>query len=269
MKYIFIDGSYFIFYRYFATLQWWKFAQNEVNDSMHLNDEFVTKFTEFFDKKLREIPTKLKIKDDFKMIVALDCPRCNIWRNSFTTDYKGTRKANNEVGEFFKIVKERNLFDQPYIFHKLELNALEADDCIALSINMLKNQPNIDYIYVITNDHDYLQLNGDKIILMNLQYKIVGFKKTTGDPKHDLFVKAVCGDKSDNISGIFKKNRVGPKTALKYYGQEILFKELCDKEGDDVYQNYLNNMKLISFEHIPEDLSQTFRDKYTSLFLVD
>lgn len=259
MTLIFIDGSYFVFYRYFATLQWWNCIKKEEKTDLHMNEEFVTKFIEMFEKKLREIPKKLKIEDEYKIIVGQDCSRQKIWRNEFHDNYKGSRKINDDIGHFFKLVMDNGLFEKSYIFDRLKMESLEADDCIALAIKYIRSIDSEEQIFVITNDHDYLQLNGYNVNLINLKYQIVGEKKTTGDPQKDLFIKAVCGDKSDNIDGIFKRLRVGKKTAEKHYDNEEEFKKLCEKEGDDVYDRYLKNMKLICFDEIPKYLVDEFK----------
>ena len=47
---IFIDGSYYIFYRYYALLNWWKFQNKDDDniDNLHENTEFVEKFIKLF-----------------------------------------------------------------------------------------------------------------------------------------------------------------------------------------------------------------------------
>ena len=57
-----------------------------------------------------------------------------------------------------------------------------------------------------------LNINLDKYIKLILKNKIIN-EKSCGDPKKDLEIKIICGDKSDNIPGCFK--RCGVKTAMK------------------------------------------------------
>ena len=71
--------SYFIFYRYFAFIQWWKLAKpEEILDNPTENLEFIEKFEKTFINKLKEIPKKLKLKN-FIIIGAKDCPRKEFW----------------------------------------------------------------------------------------------------------------------------------------------------------------------------------------------
>ncbi len=266
MTIILIDGSYFVFYRYYATLAWWRHQQTEENQSLndlHENKDFVEKFIDLFERRLAEIPQKLKIKEPFEIHVAYDCPRSQIWRNKHTENYKATRKNNSDVGHFFKLVMDRKLFEKPDIISgNLCLDCLEADDCIALFIKKVYDLHPSREIYVITNDHDYLQLKTENIYLINLKYQKVGHNKTTGDPQKDLFIKAVCGDKSDNIQKIFNNKKIGPKRAETLYNQRDIFKQLCDEDTPETYTRFLQNMNIISFDSIPNHYVNLFYDKY-------
>ncbi len=260
---VFVDGSYFVFYRYFATLLWWKHANvEETCDNLAENEKFMEKFRELFVKKLEEIPKKLNL-DVCDMYVALDCPRHEIWRNVYHSNYKGERDCAKGVGEIFKIVMSEQMFNQKFVKKVLHCPRLEADDCIALSVKHLQmTSDTVNQIYIITSDHDYMQLKQDNVHIINLKYKIVGDKKTTGDPAKDLFLKVVCGDKSDSILNIFKNIRVGPKTAAKYFDDHDKFKELCMKDDEGTYERYMMNKKLISFDEIPLEHVANFTKLY-------
>ena len=266
MSVIFIDGSYFVFYRFFATSQWWKLKNPDVaHDNLSENNEFISHFKDLFKRKLLEIPKRLKIKSPYVFVVALDCPRQKIWRNELFSEYKSSRKNDNEIGKIFKIVMEEQLFCQAGVKHMISMNSLEADDCIALSVKYVtKKYPNKE-VYVITNDHDYLQLKSEHVHLLNLKFQVVGDSKTTGNPQKDLFLKAVCGDKSDNIPGIFCKLKVGKKKAENYFENECEFKDLCNRDDPETYEKYRKNMRLISFDEIPESLVTEFLNKHKEL----
>jgi 5'-3' exonuclease len=88
-------------------------------------------------------------------------------------------------------------------------------------------------------------------------------KNSTGDPKQDLFIKIVTGDKSDNISGVFPK--CGKKTAIKYWNDKELFEKKL--HSNDVYiANYKNNKKIIDFNEIPIELVESLKNKYPNHF---
>ena len=55
-NYIFIDGSYFVFYRFHALLAWWrlKYKDEPINNPIE-NKEFVEKFKKLFVRELISI----------------------------------------------------------------------------------------------------------------------------------------------------------------------------------------------------------------------
>lgn len=253
-NFILLDTSYFIFYRYYALIGWWKLAQPDIELGNPIENKiFVEKFKKTFIEKLKEIPKRLKIKD-YKLVAALDCPRENIWRHTLYEKYKENRVYDDTFmgGPFFKlgkdIIKELNI---PILYH----DKLEADDCNALACKYIQSEYLNSKIYIIANDMDYLQLSSDNIKIINLQYKDISTsKKWSGNAELDLFCKIVIGDKSDDIPPIFKK--CGPKTAIKYYENKDLFDKQLEKEN--AYEKYEKNKKLIDFNEIPEDLVLEF-----------
>jgi 5'-3' exonuclease len=255
MNYILIDMSYFIFYRFYALVNWWGFARKEDPldmDNILENEELLKKFEDVFIKKIKEIPKKLKLKE-YVFLVAKDCPRKDIWRRAIFPDYKENRIYEDTcaVSKFFEIAYQiLNRENYHILFHP----QLEADDCIATVTKYILKNNNECKIYIIASDMDYLQLGVTNVNIINLKYKnLMKGVKSSGNPKKDLFCKIVMGDKSDNIPGIFK--RCGLKTAIKYYDDEDYFNKILKKEN--AYQQFERNKKLIDFENIPMELSKT------------
>ena len=287
--YIFIDGSYFCFYRYFALMNWWKNAYpDEPLDDPIQNPKFVEKFKKTFIETLQKIPKNLNIepKKDRKgiknkkttestqpieeeinkliFIVGKDCKRESIWRNDFYDKYKATRANGQEDGfmggSFFKMVYEESLFQQGGANLILKHPRLEADDCIAISVkHLIQTQPGCT-IYIITSDNDYLQLIRDNVHIYNLGFKNLKDSKIfTGNPEKDLKLKIIMGDSSDNIPSVFPK--CGIKTALKCVEDPEFFKK---KMGDNIlyYEQYLLNDTLVSFDKIPVELIDEFMNQF-------
>jgi 5'-3' exonuclease len=263
--FIFIDGSYFCFYRYHSLLTWWKNAFPEEKDVLqdpYQNPTFVEKFKKTFIENIQKIPKSLKIDKSIDpiIIVGKDCKRENIWRNELFPTYKGNRANGPEDGfmggPFFKMVYEENLFIQGGARSILKHPKLEADDCIAITVkHLLITYPNCN-IYIITSDKDYLQLAEDRVQLYNLAFKkLTEQKSCSGDSKCDLFCKILTGDISDNIPSVFPK--CGPKTAIKYFeNKDLLDKKL--QESDKFKTQFDLNTKIIDFNYIPQDLAQEF-----------
>ena len=277
---ILIDGSYFIFYRFYALVTWWKNAKPEQDIKEPAeNEEFCKKFIELFPKKLKEIKKRLKMPNA-EIIVAKDCSRKKIWRNYYfqllnledkaliekclsqeynefkkfmdsndktKSEYKSGRNIKYDCSKFFELSYKNELFLKE-ANKIIEYNELEADDCIALYRKFYPNKN----IIIIANDHDYLQLLDDSCKLFNLKFKEI----TTEDKKISLELKCILGDKSDNIKGLFK--RCGKKTALKLIEDQELFKKRCKNENKEV--DYLLNKRLIDFNQIPTSLKEQFND---------
>jgi len=268
MNHIYIDASYFIFYRVFALCVWWRNAKKDdplIEPS--LNDEFLEKFCSTFIDKVKEIPKKLGLKkQQYKIFVARDCPQKTIWRKKLFPEYKQgrdqTKNKEANISAFFRIAYEQNLFEKAGAELIYEHDHLEADDCIYLaSKKHMEVEPHIK-CFIIASDHDYLQLISDKVKLYDLKYKDVSTSKTAyDDAAKNLFCKIVLGDKSDNISQIFKNKKVGIKTVEKYYNDKELFSKALDNcEG--ATEAYKLNCQLIDMSMIPDDLQYSFYRNY-------
>jgi len=258
--FIFVDGSYFCFYRYFALINWWRNACPEIPiDDPFQCENFVEKFRKVFVESLQQIPKKLKIDKKINpiMIVGKDCKRENIWRNEIFPKYKANRTNEGFMGgPFFKMVDEEDLFQKGGVKAILKHPKLEADDCIALSVkHLVKKYPDC-HIYIITSDRDYLQLNSHNVDLFNLAFKnIAENKSSTGNSLQDLQIKTIMGDTSDNIPSVFPK--CGPKTAQKCVDDQEFFKKKMN-DNPEYYKQYELNKTLVDFNNIPEELVKEF-----------
>jgi 5'-3' exonuclease len=259
--FIFVDGSYYCFYRYYSLLNWWKNAYPEQPlENPIENSVFVDKFKKTFIENLEQMPKKLNLDKKIKhiLIAAKDCKRENIWRNEFFPKYKETRVHDDKFmgGPFFKMVYEDKLFDQAGAKSVLSHSRLEADDCIAITVQQVLEKYPDSMIYIIASDRDYLQLQSSRVKIMNLMYKnITENKSSMGDAEKDLQIKIIMGDVSDNIPSVFPK--CGPKPALKCCENKDFFEK---KMGGNkaYYDQYHLNEQLISFKKIPKDLAEEF-----------
>jgi 5'-3' exonuclease len=261
--FIFVDGSYYCFYRYYALQQWWKNAfPDEPLDDPYQNKKFVEKFRKTFVENLEQIPKKLKIhKEPIKpiLIVGKDCKRADIWRNDIFPNYKANRVNDGFMGgPFFKMVYEEELFQKGGAKAILKHPRLEADDCIALSVKYLLNKYPLCKIYIITSDRDYLQLNSHNVDLFTLTYKNLADGKTaSGNAENDLKIKIIMGDTSDNIPSVFPK--CGLKTAQKCIEDEEFFKKKMS-DNEEYYKRFELNEHLIDFNKIPSNYASEFLD---------
>lgn len=249
--YLFIDLSYFIFHTYYAKKKYFE-IQKKDTDNLINNQEFMELFSNF-DKKLNDIKKKLKLDKSVKIIFAKDCRREEIWRNSIYPEYKQTRKVNNEVGEFFKYTYN-NLINK---YSYLECDKCEADDLIGILTKDLYKE---NKIYIITGDHDYLQLLYNNVEIYDMKLNNLR-DKSLGNRYNDLLHKILIGDKSDNIPAIHKK--LGPKTVLKYLeNNDELKKKLEDPE---IFKIYNRNKILIDMDNIPKKYQENIKKTFLEL----
>jgi len=268
MNHIYIDASYFVFYRVFALCVWWRNAKKDQPlEDPSLNEEFVEKFCSTFVDKIKEIPKKLGLKKEpYKIFVGRDCPQSTIWRKQLYPEYKqGRNDAKNKeanIGDFFRIAYDEKLFEKAGVELIYEHEQLEADDCIYLaSKKHMECDPELK-CFVIASDHDYLQLISPQFKLYDLKYKDVSTSKSAfEDPVKNLFYKIVLGDKSDNIKPVFQGKKVGPKTIEKYYENRKLFM-MALQENVAFQETYDFNNQLINMTFIPGTLQNSFYRKY-------
>lgn len=267
--FIFVDGSYFCFHRYYALQRWWKNAYpNECLENPFQNIKFVEKFKKTFVENIQKIQKNLKINKTYNpiLIIGKDCKRENIWRNKIFSEYKANRIYDDTfMGNFFfQMVYKEQLFQQGGAKAILEHDNLEADDCIAISVKYLINKYLNCQIYIITSDRDYLQLNSHNVHLYNLSFQnIAENKSSTGNAYYDLEIKIIMGDNSDNIPSVFPK--CGIKTALKCIKEPDFFKKKM-LNNSKYYSQYELNKTLINFNCIPKifvnEFKSTFIEEY-------
>ena len=262
-NFLLIDGSYFVFFRYYALLNWFKLAKKDQiidkDNPPWENKEFVEKFKKTFVSKVAEIKQKLKIDNPITLI-GKDCPRKTIWRMKYLSSYKANRVYDDSFlgGPFFKMAYEKELFIKGGGNKIFKFPTLEADDCLAiLSKRLLKSFPDAN-ITIITSDMDYLQLANDNIQLYDLKYKKLTERKSSfNNAEKDLFVKILTGDKSDNIPSVLPK--CGMKTASKFYNNKELFEDRLNIT-DGARERYERNKLIIDFDRIPIELINNFKE---------
>jgi len=252
--YLFIDLSYFIFYLYYARKKYFEFQKKETTDLIN-NTEFLEGFSNF-DLKLKQLKKNLNLPKDVIIIFGKDCRRVDIWRNDLYPQYKQSRKVNNEVGDFFVYIYNNVIDKYTYI----ENNRCEADDVIGVLTKKLYED---NKVYIITGDHDYLQLlYNDNVQIYTMKMQNLR-DKSSGDRYTDLMMKILSGDNSDNIYAIHTK--LGPKTAMKYIANNDELLKKC--EDATIQENLDRNKKLIDMDNLPEMYRTQIIDKFNLLNL--
>lgn len=274
---VLIDLSYFVFYRYFATFNWYKRQTNLSIDVEHIIQDavFMDKYSKMFEKTINELVKMYKVVEKSNLVFVKDCCRDNIWRHRHYDGYKATRDDKSTSFNKDVFVYTYNVL-LPQLKEKIGFQMighyfLEADDVIAVITNSL-----LDYsmdndvetsLVIITNDNDYIQLmnhthltggNGNgRLAIRNLQDKNI-CERVGCAPNEYIQVKKVIGDKSDNIPSIVKK--CGEKTAYKLATNESALQALFEKDKNAKAQYDLNEL-LIDFSKIPLEYVQEVKEK--------
>ena len=258
-EFILIDGSYFIYHRYYSLKNWWNNAKrvNE-SDTPFENESFIDKYKSTFVSKVKEVQEKYSTIANPIILAGRDCNSRDIWRRKLFAEYKhGRKKDDVGVKDSFMIAYTEELFTKAGVQAILYDDNLEADDCIAITVKHIIDKYPDAKITIITSDMDYLQLANERVRIFNLNYKeLVESKQSFKNAEKDLFCKIVAGDKSDNISSVF--SRCGIKTAAKYYENKSSFhkKLQSDEKAQEIFAL---NETLIDFKKIPSHLVERFK----------
>jgi len=255
---ILIDNSYYIFNRYFATIRWFKQRHPEIeinHDKIIENKEFIVAFIKHFEADIKKMLRKYR-STKTNLIFCMDCPRSMIWRNIYYDKYKITRvKKNNFNSDIFDLF-ERYLNNNNYISCKFD--TLEADDIVYLIQKQLLFMNRHSNIVIITNDSDYLQMYTSNVKIYNMQFKDLSLK-INYNPKIELLLKIIIGDKSDNIpklmTGMRKENALN--IALMTEEDRIQY-----FKSTNLLDKYILNKKLIDLNEIPEEIIKKFYEYY-------
>ena len=216
----------------------------------------------------------LKILEDKKpshILVAFDAGKTT-FRHEVYKEYKGGRqKTPPELSEQFPVVRE--LLNAFGIKH-FELENYEADDIIGTLSTQIGDAKKKVSVY--SGDKDLLQLISDFVTVNVTRKGISDVDEYTPNfldeklgipPEKVIELKALMGDKSDNIPGV---PGVGEKTALKLlkeYGTlENIYENLDSISGKKLKEN-LTNYKEDAF--LSRELATIKRDTPVDLSLND
>jgi 5'-3' exonuclease len=242
---ILIDCSYYIFYRYFATIKWFKFKEIDIDpENIENNDIFLEAIKKHFNNDIKKIIKKYKTIYN-NIYFCLDCSRDNIWRNNLYTDYKSGRVTSNQFNnKIFDLFINKFNIDIPMI----SLNKLEADDVVAIIHKNIRKLNNTKDIIIITNDNDYIQLFDKNTTIINMNFKDITLRNKELSVDNYLIFKILLGDKVDNIKKIGKINKNHIKEILNNNDLENWLKL------NNLYEQYEKNRELIDFNYIPIEL---------------
>lgn len=213
-----------------------------------LRKQGITEFTEksipFFLHLLMNKMNSLFM--DFKVLdICWDGRNSLDWRRSIYPGYKRNRDAKKGELSYKLLIstipKVREVLNF-YPCRQIEVNGVEADDII---FALAEKYAQKEHILIISSDGDLGQIVnffGEKV----KQFHPI--KKIYLEPsKHLLEEKAIVGDVSDNISGLY---RIGPKTFFKMIADKSFWnKKLAEGNNKAIYNSLLEIIDLRKFPY--------------------
>lgn len=262
-KYLFIDSSYYTFFRFHSAKSWYsrRVKQKLDDDEYQWTSDPV--FMKTYEKRFRETLVEMQKKFNVpwnNIYFGKDCPRNEIWRREHYPGYKQTRKSYPEgsgllgIFEFSRGIL-KDMTDKKGC-HRIKCPNAEADDVNAVISRHIRNKEPNAIIYIIANDHDYFQLTDNRLHIVSLPgYKYIN---KGVDPDYELKLKIIQGDKSDNIPSLY--SGCGPSTAkLLAKDKDKLNEQLKNK---DVMVQFELNSLLVDFKNIPEHIQKHILESY-------
>ncbi|HFI0317514.1 TPA: DNA polymerase I [Streptococcus suis] len=241
-KLLLIDGSSVAFRAFFALYH----QIDRFKSPTGLHNNAIYGFHLMLDHMMKRIePTHI--------LVAFDAGKTT-FRTEMFADYKaGRAKTPDEFREQFPFI--RQMLDAMGIKH-YELNQYEADDIIG-TLDKMAERTDIPFdVTIVSGDKDLIQLTDENTVVEISKKGVAEFEEFTPaylmekmgiTPTQFIDLKALMGDKSDNIPGVTK---IGEKTGLK------LLTEFGSLEG--IYE-HIDSMKASKMkENLIADKEQAF-----------
>lgn len=241
-KLLLIDGSSVAFRAFFALYH--QIDRFKSPTGLHTNA--IYGFHLMLDHMMKRIePTHI--------LVAFDAGKTT-FRTEMFADYKaGRAKTPDEFREQFPFI--RQMLDAMGIKH-YELSQYEADDIIG-TLDKMAERTDIPFdVTIVSGDKDLIQLTDENTVVEISKKGVTEFEEFTPSylmekmgitPTQFIDLKALMGDKSDNIPGVTK---IGEKTGLK------LLTEFGSLEG--IYE-HIDSMKASKMkENLIADKEQAF-----------
>ncbi|HFI0358330.1 TPA: DNA polymerase I [Streptococcus suis] len=225
-KLLLIDGSSVAFRAFFALYN--QIDRFKSPTGLHTNA--IYGFNLMLDHMMKRIePTHI--------LVAFDAGKTT-FRTEMYADYKaGRAKTPDEFREQFPFI--RQMLDAMGVKH-YELDRYEADDIIG-TLDKMAERTDVPFdVTIVSGDKDLIQLTDENTVVEISKKGVAEFEEFTPaylmeklgiTPTQFIDLKALMGDKSDNIPGVTK---IGEKTGLK------LLTEFGSLDG--IYEN-IDNMK--------------------------
>lgn len=266
---VLVDSSYTSFYRFFATLRWFSFANKEEYKKYKSDTEydwstnkiFIEKYKKMYYESVQKLIGKRKIKNSI-IVFCLDSKQSTLWRNKFMDGYKGDRTDLTKKNNFkptFKITYSQlipSIVKQNDNIFSVKVETAEADDIIAIITNNIENINPELAVDIISGDEDFKQLGRKNVTFHDYRKSKKPITLTKKQAKLNLLSKIVCGDKSDNIKCIFpKEQKVTKKMRLELINNPEKLSDYLS-EHKKINKQFKLNKKMIDFKEVPKSIQK-------------
>ena len=182
------------------------------------------------------------------VLVAFDAGKTT-FRTEMYADYKGGRaKTPDEFREQFPFIREQ--LDHLGIRH-YELAQYEADDIIGTLDKMAESTSVPFDVTIVSGDKDLIQLTDDNTVVEISKKGVAEFEEFTPaylkekmglTPEQFIDLKALMGDKSDNIPGVTKiGEKTGIKLLLEYGSLDGIYEHIDEMKASKMKENLIND----------------------------
>lgn len=232
---ILLDMMNLMFIEYHMTRRVLKDRGEEFGE--HNVSFFYHNFFTFFNKIIRDYE---------KVVVCWEGENSLAWRRSIFPDYKRNREDKKDDPGYkilMSCIPEIQRCMNGYPVKQMCIAGAEADDVI--------------FVLATHCEGDHIIISTDKDLTQILEFKpntviYNPIRKTVAKPhKYLIEEKAIVGDKSDNIGGLY---RIGIKKFEKMMQDRKMFNAVMNKGNNkEIYKQLL---KIIDLRNIPKELQE-------------
>lgn len=185
------------------------------------------------------------------ILVAFDAGKTT-FRTEMYADYKGGRaKTPEEFREQLPFIREML---QHLGIHYYDLAQYEADDIIG-TLDKMAEKTAVPYdVTIVSGDKDLIQLTDDNTVVEISKKGVAEFEEFTPaylmekmgiSPVQFIDLKALMGDKSDNIPGVTKiGEKTGLKLLLEYGSLEGIYDHIDQLKQSKMKENLIKDKEI-------------------------
>jgi hypothetical protein len=151
-------------------------------------------------------------------------------------------------------------------FHVMKVDEAEADDIVAVMTRTIQSLDPQRWIFILTNDHDYLQLASPRVQIWSFQNRLLNRRMKAG-AEEELEWKIWIGDTSDTIPSCWDNIPWNTILSLCKRGSRDNELENIFKKYPHMRASYIRNRQLIDFYSIPLPIQQKILYQATPFFM--